>query len=127
MCLSTVERAQDAGIAFDIVDANQVRTQGNISGKATAIYTPDAPADPFAKGMVQLAGTQVLNRDYLGANLSRRVTRSTNPPLHWNRSCRTEVPTSPGYDSGTLVYQDDAGSSLRLDYNGCGAPIMTAN
>jgi hypothetical protein len=55
------------------------------------------------------------------------VTRSTNPSIHWNRNCRTADPTSAGYDSGTLVYQDDAGSSLRLDYSGCGAPIVTQN
>src|SRR5260370_6614739 len=124
---NTFQGTSDVGIVFELVEPNQVRPVGDITGMATAIYAPDASADPFAKGVVQFSGTQVLNRDYQGANLSRRVTRSTSPSIHWNRGCRTEDPSSAGYDSGTLVYQDDAGSSLRLDYSGCGAPIVTQN
>ena len=125
------QATQDLKIGFTAVDVGQPQVQGTLTSKELATFTPDTgadagAADPFASGTVSLSGTSVLDRNFQGAELSREVTRSTNPPLHWSRACRMQDPTLTGYDSGTLLYQDNAGSSLTLQYNGCAAPTTTA-
>lgn len=114
-------------IAFDFSDPNQQSVQGTDTSQAVATYTPDADAggDPFASGTVNVTGTDVLARNFQGTNTSRQITRSSNPALHWNRSCRTQDPNSSGYDAGTLIYQDSTGGSLRLTFSGCGAPTVS--
>jgi hypothetical protein len=63
----------------------------------------------------------------MGADQSRTVTRSTRPLLHWNASCRAANPTAPGFDSGTLIYLDNAGGSVQVTFNGCLNPTVTNN
>jgi hypothetical protein len=120
--------SNDLAIAFVTLDAGQPQIQGSIVSKEGATYTPDANvnmADPFASGIVDLTGSVVLDRTFQGTQVTRDVTRSTNPKLHWNRDCRRQNPNLDGFDSGTLVYQDTSGGALQLQYNGCAAPTVT--
>jgi hypothetical protein len=114
-------------VDFDFSDAGRTRVQGSYSSMGQATYTPDSSAgdDTFAAGIVTLSGTGMLTRMFEGNTQSRMLTRQTNPPLHWNRSCRMHNPESSGFDYGTLVYEDDHGSRVQLQFNGCGNPTVT--
>jgi hypothetical protein len=93
-----------------------------------ATYTPDPGlTNPFVSGTVNLTGQGTLTRVFQGVNQSRIVTRTTNPLLHWNRSCRATDATLSGFDAGTLIYTDNAGGVFRLAFSGCGAPTATNN
>ncbi len=115
-------------VAFDFTDANGDKATGTWTTNDQGTYTPDpnVGTDIFAMGTVNLTGTSTLQRAFNGQNQSRMVTRQTNPQLHWNRSCKTQTADSIGYDSGTLIYQDTAGSQLQLKFNGCGNPSITS-
>jgi hypothetical protein len=124
---NTFQGTRNLTIAFVSQDPNQTQITGTLVSQETATYTPDSTAtDPFAAGTVSLAGTSTLTRSFQGSNVTRVVTRSTNPNLHWNRSCRTQNALSSGFDSGTLIYRDDAGSTATIVYSGCGTPSVTA-
>ena len=61
---------------------------GTYVSTAQATYSPEAGvSNPFSRGTVTFSGQGTLSRNFGGANLSRVVTRTTNPPLHWNRGC----------------------------------------
>ena len=116
-------------VAFDLTDAGRSPIQGTYSAMGLATYTPDASpeGDVFASGTASLSGTGTLTRMFDGVSQSRSITRQTNPPLHWNRGCRTQNADSPGFDFGTLVYQDDKGDKIELQFNGCGSANVTTN
>jgi len=127
--VGSFQSATNLTIVFNFADPNGAASQGTYTQMGQGTYTadPSAGTDVFASGMVNLLGTGTLNRSFNGSQQSRTVTRSTNPQLHWNRSCRAQNPDSFGYDSGTLVYQDNQGSKVQLQFNGCGAPTATSN
>jgi hypothetical protein len=115
---------------FAFADSGGDPAQGTWISTAQATYAPQAGvSDPFSQGTVTFSGQGTLSRNFGGANLSRVVTRTTNPPLHWNRSCRTQTAGNIGFDSGSLIYTDDAGSSVTLKFSGCGGPpsVTTKN
>ena len=115
---------------FAFADSGGDQAQGTYVSTAQATYSPEAGvSDPFSRGTVTFSGQGTLSRNFGGANLSRVVTRTTNPPLHWNRSCRTQTAGNIGFDSGSLIYTDDAGSSVTLKFSGCGGPpsVTTTN
>jgi hypothetical protein len=115
-------------IAFDFKDKNGNEAVGTHVMSEQAVYTPDPGlTDPFTSGSVNLTGQGTLSRVFQGVNESRVVTRSTNPPLHWNRSCRATDATSSGFDSGTLIYTDDQNGVFRLVFKDCGAPTASNN
>jgi hypothetical protein len=89
----------------------------------TATYTPDPGlADPFSSGTAALDGSGKFTATFNGDNTTKDITRSTDPNLHWNRSCRTTVRGSIGYDAGTLSYKFDDSKRVLL-FSGCGAPV----
>lgn len=45
--------------------------------------------------------------------------------LQWSRSCRTNTADAAGFDGGALVFNDDAGGALQMQFNGCGGPTIT--
>ncbi len=120
--------ARDLTVAFDqSANTNEHITGTNVTHEA-ADYAPDVgQADPFAAGVVNLSGQSTLSRSFQGVDLSRTVTRSTQPPLHWNDSCRAATPTAPGFDAGTVMYVDNAAGSVQVIFNGCLNPTVTNN
>jgi hypothetical protein len=124
----TYQGTHDLTIAFSFADPGQSPVQGTFVSHGTAVYTPDAGAtDPFAAGMVDLSGQGTLTDNFSGLSTAHMITRSTNPPLHWNRSCRTSNANAIGFDSGTIVYSADNGNTLHVAFNGCSTPAITHN
>lgn len=117
----------DLTIAFSFSDPGQTAVQGKFTGQGTAGYTPDAPgsADAFAGGTVELGGQGTLTDNFMGATGPHAITHSTNPPLHWSQNCRTNTPDAAGFDAGALVFKDDVGGTLQLQFTGCRAPLIT--
>jgi hypothetical protein len=116
-------------VMFDFADEGVTRTQGSYSALNQGTYTPDADAgdDVLAGGSITLSGTGMLTRSVGNATQTRSVTRQTNPPLHSTRACRTQYPESAGFDSGTVVFQDNNGSKIQVQFNGCGNKIITTD
>ena len=124
----TYVTSRNLSLAFDFADKSGNRATGTHVMTEQATYTPDAGlTDPFASGSVNLAGQGTMTRVFQGVNDSRVITRTSNPPLHWNRSCRAQDATATGFDAGTLIYTDDKGGTFRLVYSGCGAPTASNN
>jgi hypothetical protein len=123
----TFQGATNLTTVFDLTDSNGDRAQGTYAAVEQGTYTPDASAgvDLFASGTVNLLGTGMLSRVVNGVTQTRTVTRQTNPQLHWNRGCKAQNADSLGYDAGTLLYQDNQGSELQMQFNGCGNPKIT--
>lgn len=114
----TFQGTHDLTIAYSFSNPGETPTEGTLVTHGTAVYTPDAPgsADPLASGVVELGGE--------GNTGAHAITRSTNPPLHWSRSCRTQSSDSSGFDGGNLLFKDDIGSTLQLQFMGCRAPAI---
>ena len=112
---------------FDFADSGRTRIQGTYTAMNQSMYTPDPSAgdDVFASGNVTLTGTGTLSRMFANTGQSRSVVRETTTPLHWNRDCRRQNADSSGFDSGTLVFQDNQRGRLQLQFNGCGAATIT--
>jgi hypothetical protein len=92
--------------------------------KETATYVADPGiSDPFASGTAALDGTGKFTATFNGDNKTEDITRSTDPNLHWNRSCRTTAPGTFGYDAGTLSYKFSDSKRVLL-FSGCGAPVQ---
>jgi hypothetical protein len=124
----TFVTSRNLSLAFDFAAKSGNRAQGTHVMAEQATYTPDPGlTDPFASGSVNLSGQGTLSRVFQGVNESRIVTRTTNPALHWNRSCRAQDPTAAGFDAGTLIYTDDKAGTFRLAFSGCGAPTASNN
>jgi hypothetical protein len=122
-----LQSATNLTVVYDFSDSSNKRAQGTYTTMGQGTYTPDTNvgSDTFAMGTVNLTGQATLQRLVNGATQSRTVTRQTNPQLHWNRSCKTQNNDSLGFDSGTLLYQDNQGSQLQLKFNGCSNPDIT--
>jgi hypothetical protein len=123
---STFQSTTDLSVAFDFADPGAAHTLGTCStkGQGTYMADPTVGTDVFAGGTVTFSGASTLSRTIAGASQSRPVARQTNSPLHWNRGCFAQNADSLGYDSGTLVYQDDRGSRVEVRFNGCGSPTI---
>lgn len=118
------EIERDITVDFNDVRANGNAVQGTYVTNARSSYTPDEGAgDPLDAGTLTVSGeTEVtLNGDNGGT--TRTITRSTDPPLHWSRSC-LEDDEGMGIDAGTLVLRDDVENTLRVEFSGCGRPSL---
>jgi hypothetical protein len=113
---------QDLTTTFPSQDPSTPNLQGQYASKETAIYTGESASDPFAAGTAVLDGSGNLAATFNGNQEKRDIARSTKTSLHWNRACRTQIPSSPGYDSGTLQYAIDGDGKLLLVYSGCTEP-----
>jgi hypothetical protein len=114
-------------LAFDFSDQDSAHLRGTYTTMGKGTYTPDSSNDIFASGTVMFSGTATLTRMTDDASQSRTVTRQTQPQLHWNRDCRKQNPDAAGFDAGTLVYRDEQGSTVQLQFNGCGSPTVTTS
>ena len=121
------EATTNLDVVFDIADSGRTRIQGTYTSMNQGTYTPDANAgdDILASGNVVLSGTGTLTRMFANMGQSRTLTRATPAPLHWNRDCRVQNPDSSGFDSGTIVFQDNMQNKLQLQFNGCAAATIT--
>jgi len=115
--------SRDLTIAFNVAPAGTPATTGTFATKTSASYVPDSDtlAAPFAHGTLTGSGAGTLNVFVEGGTVSRTVTRSTDPTLHWNRACSAQNARTLAFDSGAIVYRDNVGDSLRHSFSGCGS------
>jgi hypothetical protein len=119
---------QDLTTTFPSADPSTPQLLDVYVSKETATYTPDAgTTDPFSSGTANLDGDGQFTATFNGDQKTKDIARSTNPNLHWNRSCRTQFHGSSGYDSGTLIYDIDGPGKLALLFSGCVTPTQVTN
>jgi len=115
---------QNLTTTFPSADVSTVQLLDTYVSQENASYTPDPGAvDPFSSGTVNLGGTGKLTATFNGDQQHKDISRSSNPLLHWNSACRTQVKGSIGYDSGTLIYSIGGDGKLDLLFSGCVAPV----
>jgi hypothetical protein len=90
----------------------------------TGLYAPDrmiTSRDPLARGALTFEGKGEVEQ------YGRTWTRSfaTDPSLHWSRACAEAKPSAPGFDGGAVLFRDDSGRVLRIQFRGCGKWVET--
>ena len=120
----TFTATQNLTTTFPSADPSTVGALDTYVSKETATYTPTSAVDPFSSGTANLGGSGKLTATFNGDKQDKDVSRSSNPLLHWNRSCRTQFKGSIGYDSGTLIYSIGGDGKLDLLFSGCVAPVQ---
>lgn len=112
---------QRLNIAFTLVQPTKADLFASYASDTQALYEPDpvvASSAPFSFGTLTLAGASSVVIG--GAGYPQ--TRTSDPPLHWNRGCRAQSPPGVGFDSGAIVYSNAATgneASVRIAFDGC--------
>ena len=119
-----------------VIHTEIVREYGQVvtdrQTRSTTTYEPDSDArgsDPGARGVVNVVRTSSLRITAPDAVRARETTLVTEVPLHWDRACRSQDASWPGFDEGVLVATlSGAGAEarvLRISYAGCGPGAAT--
>ena len=99
------------------VNASSPTESGGLSENATATYTPDDPADPFAAGELVTDGQTTFTSDGKSYSLSEMTT----PSLHYAAACSSD------FDEGSAQYVDSESNTLTIVYHGCDDVTITYN
>ncbi|AKU98642.1 hypothetical protein AKJ09_05306 [Labilithrix luteola] len=109
---------QRLNIVFTLVQPTKADLNASYASDTQALYVPDPlvlSTTPFSLGTLTLSGASSVVIGGAGYPLSR----TSDPPLHWNRGCRMQSPPGLGFDSGALVYSNVNGANVRIQFDGC--------
>lgn len=109
---------QRLNIAFTLVQPTKADLFASYASDTQALYEPDplvASSTPFSAGTLTLAGASSV----VIAGAGYPQSRTSEPPLHWNRACRVQSPPGLGFDNGAIVYSNANGANVRIGFDGC--------
>lgn len=114
-----------------LVDATRSASNGTISqasfkSSGTTTYLPDTDLAPSTRSLHgTVTSTVHTTITYLG--VAHTWTRRAALSLHWNLNCKTAGSTMSGFDGGGVLYTDERGNALQINFTSCSTWNVTLN
>ena len=121
-----VDAKIDVGVAVTGVADNAALSDVSFHSTGLTTYYPDADLGPTTRSR-RGSVTSSVKTTLTERGVARTWTRQGAPALHWNLSCKTVSSSMPGFDGGSVVYTDDRGNVLRIDFTSCTTWTVTLN
>jgi len=121
-----VDMKLDAHVDSTRAASNGAITQASFESSGTTTYLPDADLTPTTRSQHGTVTSSVHTTITYGG-VAHTWTRRAALSLHWNLSCRSAGSTLSGFDGGGVLYTDERGNALRIDFNSCSSWTITLN
>ena len=121
-----IDMKVDARVDSTRAASNGAITQASFESSGTTTYLPDADLKPTTRSQHGSVTSSVHTTITYGG-VAHTWTRRAALSLHWNLSCRSAGSTLSGFDGGGVLYTDERGNSLRIDFISCSNWTVTLN